>query len=812
MRTLLKDLRYAARVLLKQPGFALVAVVTLALGIGANTAIFTVVDAALLRSLPYTDPERLVHLWETKQSRDFDRREASYPDFQDWRGQSGEVFDGVAGYTRRGFTLVDEGTPERAQGAAVTANFFRLLGVEAAEGRTFLESEDAPGARRVVVLSQGLWRRRFGGEQKAVGKQIALDGESYTIVGVLPPSFNFAPVGDAGVWTPLDPPPMSEGRRYWHWLNVVARLKPGASLDAAQAQMTTIAGRIAADDPQAHTGTGVRVVPLQEEFVGSIKPVLFVLLGAVGFVLLIACVNVANLLLARSTARRKEIAIRSALGASRWRLVRQLLTESVLLALAGGALGLVLALWGVDLLVAAIPAAQLGQMPYLQHLSLNTEVLAFTCALSLATGVVFGLTPALAASRADLQEAMKEGGKASSGRGARTVRDLLVVAEVALALVLLVGAGLLMKSLVRMLHVDPGFNTENLLTMRLTLPPERYADDAEAARFYDELTRRVGQLPGVRGAAEVSNLPLAGEGGTGTPQVVGRPAPEGDWGESHLRTISANYFDVLGIPLLKGRAFDERDRADAPGGVVIVNRTFAERLFPGQDPLSQRLTFKFTADRPPFVIVGVVGDEKVTNLDARTTPVIYFPVLQDPNPSMGLMVRTSNDPESLASAVRGEVRALDAEVPVFAAKTMEQVISDSRATFMRRYPAYLIGVFACVALLLALVGIYGVISYAVTQRTHEIAIRVALGAQGRDVLRLVLGHGLLLALAGVACGVVGALALTRLMSGLLFGVSAADPVVYGAVALLLLLVALAACLVPARRATRVDPMVALRYE
>ena len=808
-----KEVRYAARVLLRQPGFALVAVVTLALGIGANTAIFSVIDAALLRSLPYSEPSRLVHLWETKRSRDFEQREASYPDFLDWRAQSGEVFEGVAGYTRQQYTLYTGGEAVRARGAAVTANFFDLLGARASVGRSFVEGEDAPDAARAVVISHGMWQRRFGGDRSVVGRDVALDGQSYTIVGVLPAEFEFAKLGEVDLWTPLQPTPDIASRRYMHWLKVVARLKPGVELSAARAQMDAIASRIEAEDPSAHANVGLRVVPLQEEIVGPVKSILILLLGAVGFVLLIACTNVANLLLARSTARRREIAIRAALGASRWRIARQLLTESVLLSLAGGAAGLMLALWGVDLLVAAIPSAQLAQMPYLRGLSLNANVLLFAAGLSLATGVLFGLTPALAASRADLQEAMKEGGRSSVSRGPRRLRDMLVVAEVALALVLLVGAGLLMKSLTAMLKVDPGFDTRNVLTMRVALPPARYADDANSARFYAELLRRVSSVPGVRGVAETSNLPLAAEGGTGTPRIVGRAATDDETGESHMRTVSANYFDVMGLPLLKGRAFNERDDAQAPG-VLLVNKTFAERLFPGEDPVGQRVSFRFTAGRPPFEIVGVVGDEKVLSLDARTTPVIYFHEQQSPDSSAALVVRASDgvDADSLSRAVTNEVRAIDSEVPVFAAQTLEQMVAGSRATFMRRYPAYLTGVFACVALLLALVGIYGVISYSVTQRTHEIAVRVALGARTRDVLRLVVGHGLGLALAGVVLGTVGALALTRLIAGLLFGVSAADPTVYGLVSALLLAVALVACLAPARRATKVDPMEALRYE
>ncbi|HWS54264.1 MAG TPA: ABC transporter permease [Pyrinomonadaceae bacterium] len=814
MKTLWQDLRYAVRVMLKQPGFTAVAVVTLALGIGANTAIFSVVDAALLRSLPYREPERLVHLWEAKQNRDFERREASYPDFLDWRAQTGEVFEGVAGYVNRGYTLTGGDAPERVAGAAVTSNFFDLLGVRPAHGRALLEGEDQPGAAAVVLLGHGLWQRRFGGDPAVVGRQITLSGESYTVVGVLAADFNFARVGNAELWTGLRPTPNFTTPRYMHWLNVVARLRPGVGPEAAGARLAAVGQAIAAEDPRAHENTALVAVPLHEEVVGQVKPVLLAMLVAVGLVLLIACANVANLLLARGAARRKEVAIRVALGASRWRLVRQLLTESVLLAAAGGALGLVVALWGVDLLVAAIPQAQLARMPYLGQLALDPGVLLFTAALSVATGVLFGLMPALDASRADLQEAMKEGGRSSGTKSAGRLRGALVVSEIAVALVLLVGAGLLVKSLLRMLSVDPGFRTENLLTMRVNLTPQRFADDADGTRraaFFEELVRRAGALPGVEGAAAVSNLPLSGDGGTGTPSVVGREAPPGGWSEANLRVISPGYFDVMGVPRASGRVFNERDRVGA-APVVLVNRTFAERNFGGEDPTGQRITFMFTQGRPPFEIVGVVGDEKIKSLDAQTTPIIYFPMLQGPDSTAALVVRTAADPQGVAGALRTELRALDPEAPLFGVRTMERVIADAPATFMRRYPAYLIGVFAAVALVLASVGIYGVISYAVTQRTRELAIRSALGARRGDLLRLVLRQGMALALAGVAAGLAGAFALTRLLASLLFGVSATDPAVYAAVSLLLLTVALLACLVPARRATKVDPIEALRYE
>jgi predicted permease len=814
MKSLWQDLRYAGRGLRKQPGFALVAVVTLALGIGANTAIFSVVDAALLRGLPYREPERLVHLWEAKQNRDFDRREASFPDFLDWRADTKDVFEGVAGYRPRGLTLTGGDAPERLPSAAVTSDFFDVLGARAALGRTFLPGEDQPEAAPVVVLGHGLWQRRFGSDPKIVNSQITLDGESYTVVGVLGPEFSFARTGQAELWTGLRPAPALSAPRYMHWLNVVARLRPGVSLEAARERLRATGERIAREDPGAHAGTALVAVPLHEEVVGQVRPVLLVMLAAVGLVLLIACANVANLLLARGAARRREVAIRVALGASRGRLVRQLLTESVVLSVAGGGLGLVVALWGVDLLVAAVPAAQLAQMPYLRGLSLNSSVLVFTAALSLATGVFFGLMPALEASRTNLQEAMKEGARAAGGRSAGRLRAALVVSEVAVALVLLVGAGLLMKSLVRMLAVDPGFRADNLLTMRVNLTPQRFANDTDGsqrAQFFEELLRRAGEVPGVEGAAAVSNLPLSGDGGTGTPSVVGREAPPGGWSESHLRVVSPNYFDVMGVGLLQGRGFDARDRVGA-SPVVLVNRTFAERNFAGADPTGQRITFRFTQGRPPLEIVGVVGDEKIKSLDAPTTPVIYFPMLQGPDSSAALVVRTKSEPQAVAAGLREALRTLDADAPLFGVRTMERLIADAPSTFIRRYPAYLIGVFAAVALVLSSVGIYGVISYAVSQRTRELAIRAALGARRGNLLGLVLRQGMLLALAGVGAGLVGAFGLTRLLGSLLYGVSATDPAVFAAVSLLLLLVALAACYFPARRATKVDPIEALRYE
>jgi predicted permease len=809
MGMLSQDLRYGFRMLVKRPGFAVVTIITLALGIGANTAIFTVVNAALLSPLPYKESERLVHLWETTPQKQFGEREASYPDYLDWKGQN-QVFEGVAGYSRRSFNITGGDTPDRVQGAAVTDNFFQLLGVEPVHGRSFRPGEDQPNAERLALLSHGLWQRRFGGDMSVVGQTMMLNGNSYQIVGILPQRFSFAPVGAAQLWVTLNPNADQTSRRFMHWLNLIARLKPGVSVEQAQAGMGAIAQTIAQDHAESHTGTSIKVISLQEQITGKIKPILLVLLGAVCFVLLIACANVANLLLARSAARQKEIAIRTALGAGRWRLIRQLLTESAVLALMGGLVGLVLAHWGVDLLVAGIPAAQADTMPYLQGLTIDGRVLLFTIGVSLLTGIVFGLAPALQSSKLNLQESLKDGGKTSAVPTRQRLRNLLVVSEIALALVLLVGAGLMLKSLASLLAVDPGFNPDNLLTMRVMLPTVKYAEDAQKVAFHQQLIERVESLPGVKGVGSVDILPLLG-GNTARFYADGRPQPPpGQELEANIRDVNSSYFQVMDVPLLRGRYFTDQDKPDTPI-VVIVNQTLANRLFPGEDAVGKRL--RYTAiELPPFEIVGVVSDEKVRGLDEPTSPVVYGPYLQAPNNSISLVIRTSSDPDSIAGMARSEIKSLDADLPVFDVRTMGQIIDNSPSTFLRRYPAFLIGVFAAVALILAMVGIYGVISYSVTQRTHEIGVRMALGAQRRDIFKMILGQGLLLTFIGTGCGVVAALLLTRFLSSLLFGVSPTDPLTYIVVSLPLVLVALLACYIPARRATKVDPMIALRYE
>ncbi len=807
MQTLLQDLRYGYRMLLKNPTFTSIAVLTLALGIGANTAIGTIVNAALLRGLPYQEPERLVHLWETTPQKDFPQREASHPDFLDWRNnQSLEL----AAYTGGGsFSFMEGGQSERLQGAGVTTNFFDVLGVKPLHGRTFREGEEVVNSERLVVLSYGIWQRLFGGDASVVKQSINLNGDSYTVVGVLPQNFQFAPRGDAELWITLRPGQNQLTRRYMHWARIIGRLKPGVSFEQAQAEMKTIGQRIEEQHNESHAGTTIKIISLQEQIVGPVKPVLLVLLGAVAFVLLIACANVANLLLARSTARQREIAIRIALGASRGRLIRQFLTESLLLALLGGSLGVVIAQWGVAALLAAIPEFQLNSMPYLRDVKIDGGIVLFTFALSLITGVVFGLIPALQTSRPELQATLKEGGQSSVGVSRRRLRSAIVVAEIALALTLLVGAGLMMKSLTNLLNVNPGFQTENLLTFTVALLPAKYQNDNQIVTMHSQMVERFEAIPGVQGAGTNSSPPLAG-GNTTRFYVAGKPQPApGEENEANWRLISANYFQAVGIPLLQGRYFNSNDNPKA-AKVVMINQTLANQVLPGEDAVGKRLIFG--AGSQPVEVIGVVADEKVTQLDTKQTGIVYEPYLRSPSTFAVFFVRTTTDPKRLSSAIREEIRQLDSDASVFAVRTLEEVIDNAPSTFIRRYPAFLAGIFAVVALTLASIGIYGVISYSVTQQTREIGIRVALGAQSADVLKLVIGQGIKLALLGVSIGLAAAFVLTRWMESLLFGVSPTDIPIFAAISLLLTTVALLACYIPARRAMKVDPMIALRYE
>ncbi len=807
MHKLLQDLRYGLRSLLKKPGFALIAIVTLALGIGASTAIFTVVDAALLRGLPYKSPEQLYHLWEKRPQQEFSQREFSYPDYQDY--QQNGVFEGIAAYTGGGGIMSGRGEPERIFSPSATANFFSLLGVEAVIGRTFQPGEDKPGSPRVAVLTHGMWQRRFGGDAGILGQSLTINGESYTVIGVLPASFQFA-LRRADLWVPYQPNEAQLTRRFMHGTNVIGRLKPGVSIAQAQTELDVIAKRIEQEHNQSHAGTGIRLVPLQEQFVGNVKPILLILLAAVGFVLLIACANVASLLLTRSLSRQKEVAIRSALGASRWRVVRQLLTESVLLSLAGGAAGLLIAYWGVDALVAALPDNQINSLPFLKSLQIDARILGFSFGLSLLTGIVFGLAPALQSSRLDLNEVLKEGGRSSFGGARQRLRSALVMTEIALAVVLLVGAGLMMKSLLRLLQTNVGFNADNVLTMTIALPPSKYTEANRQMSFHEQLKERIQALPGVRGTGTVNILPLQG-GNTTRFLVEGDPVPPpGQETEANFRIVDESYFQTLGIPLMAGRMFDERDKADAPG-VVIIGKTVADRIFAGRDPVGRRINYA-SIQGPPDLIVGVVGDVKIAGLDEAIRPVLYYPFRQSPSMFTNLVVRTSADPAALAGAIRNETRNLEPDVALFGVREMNELITDSPAAFMRRFPALLIGIFAGVALLLASIGIYGVVSYSVSQQTHYIGVRMALGAQTSDILKMVLKQGLGVSLVGIAVGVVGALGLMRLLRSLLYEVQTNDQGTFAIVVGTLFVVALLASYVPARRATKVDPLVALRYE
>jgi len=807
MQTLFKDLNYAIRMLLKRPGFAAAAIITLALGIGGSTAIFTVVDAALLRGLPYKESDKLYHLWEATPQRQFAQREFSYPDYQDY--QKNESLTGVAAYTGGGGIMTGRGEPERLAAPAASANFFSVLGVEPIIGRNFQPGEDKTGAERTAILTYAMWQRRFGGDKGIIGQPLNINGDNYTVVGVLPSSFQFA-LRAADVWRIYQPTENQLTRRYMHGTNLIGRLKPGITVAQAQSELGVIGSRIEREHNQSHAGTALKLIPLQEQVVGQVKPILLVLLAAVGFVLLIACANVASLLLTRSLARQKEVAIRSALGASRWRVIRQLLTESLVLSLIGGAAGVLIAYWGVGALVGALPEAQILALPFLKTLSIDANILAFTFGLSLLTGIVFGLVPALQSSRPDLNEVLKEGGRNTAGGGGHRLRSALVMTEIALAVVLLVGAGLMMKSLLRLLQSNVGFNPENVLTMTVVLPAGKYTEANQQVSFYDQLKERVQTLPGVTGAGLIDRLPLQG-GNTTRFNVDGDPVPPpGQETEANMRVVNETYFHTLGVPLIAGRMFEARDTADAPT-VVIIGKTTADRIFAGRNPVGRRLTYT-GVQQPPLEIVGVVGDIKVGGLDEALRPVLYYSTRQNPGLALNLVVRTNGDPTALAGTLRNETRTLESDVAIFNVNAMEQLISDSPAAFMRRFPALLISIFAGVALLLASVGIYGVVSYTVSQQTHYIGVRMALGAQTSDILKMVLRQGLTLALGGMALGAIAAIGLMRLLKSLLFEVQTTDIATFALVLGTLFVVTLFACYIPARRATKVDPLVALRYE
>jgi len=806
-----QDLRYGARMLLKQPGFTLIAMLTLALGVGANAAIFSVVNAVLLRPLPFREAGQLMMLGTVDTREGDGLRSVSYPNFVDWRAQSGS-FERLAAFRVRSFTLTGSGEPARLNGVVASAELFALLGVSPSLGRSFRAEEDNAGAS-VVILSHGLWRRRFNSEPQVIGRNITLDDRSLTVVGVAPAGFQFPIEAEpADLWTTIahdatgDTPMATQ--RGLGYLSVTGRLKPGVSGAQAQAEMDGIARSLERQYPDKNAHQGARLAPAYEQLVGDVRRPLLIIFGAVGCVLLIACANVANLLLARATARRREIALRAALGASRGRVIRQLLTESVLLALAGSLCGWLLA-WGcMESLLSLSPE----NVPRLQDVRLDGRVFGFTLLVSLLTGVIFGLAPALQAAKTELTETLKEGGRGGEGaRGAR-LRSALMIAEVAIALVLMAGAGLLLNSFWRLLQVNPGFDPRQTLTFRLNLPDNKYSDP-QAVAFFERLQARLQNLPGARSASVTFALPFSSSHIGTDLDIEGRPVAPGDRPNVDCQSVLPDYFRTLGIRLIKGRDFDARDDLKARR-VAIVNETLTRRFFPNEDPIGKRIRPEISAepgDAPMREIIGVVSDVRYRSLTADVPPEVYMPYTQLPiSTGMWIALRTDADPRSLISAARAEVQALDKELPVFEVKTLDQYVSGAVAH--PRFNALLLLLFAGVAALLTAVGLYGVISYSVTQRTREIGIRMALGGQTHDMLRLVVKQGMTMTLIGVGAGLGGALALTRLLKTLLFGVSAADPLTFSVIVLLLTIIAFVACWIPARRATKVDPMVALRTE
>ena len=803
VETLLRDVRYGLRSLLKRPGFTLVALVTLALGIGANTAIFSVVNGVLWRPLPYPNPRQLVMVWENHQARGGPAREWLSPaDFDDWRSQN-RVFSNLSAMNDWAPTLTGRDEPEPLVGAAVSYDMFALLGAEPMKGRSFLPEEDQPGAPNVVMLSYELWQQRFGSDQNIVGKSISLNEESYTVIGVMP-ALKFPVIGNTQLWRTLRPTLNPSCQRGCLVLRAIGRLKPDASFSQAQADIGTIASRLASQYPDSNSKVGATLVPLHEQLVGTIKRPLLLLLGAVVFVLLIACANVANLMLARAATREREIAVRSALGASRGRVIRQLLTESTLLACGGGTLGLLLAFWLVRVMISLNPQ---GTTRF-DEISIDARVLGFTFLVAVLTGLIFGLAPALRSSKLDLSNSLKDASK-GAGAGSRggRLRSALVIAEMALALILLIGSGLLIKSFVLLQRVDPGFNPDHLITLRVFLNKTHYPAMPQVVNFYSQLLDRIKTMPGVQTVGAISTLPLSGNNSDTDFLIQGRPEPPPNQEPAAwFNIVTPDYFRTMEMRLVKGRVFDDRDNEKAPLA-VIISETMARRYWPNEDPLGQRI------GRGPDrwrEIVGVVRDVKHFGLDADTPPTMYFPARQVPARAMNLVVRTAGDPLSLTAALRAPVWAGDRNLAIANLTTMKDLVSSSIT--QQRFILVLLGCFAALALLLSAIGIYGVMSYAVAQRTHEIGVRIAVGARTEDVLKLVVRSGLKLILIGLGIGLLLAYALTRLMSSLLFGVTPTDPITFAIVSIGLVIVALVACYVPARRATRIDPLVALRYE
>jgi putative ABC transport system permease protein len=812
LEVLWQDVRFALRQLRKNPGFTAIAVSTLALGIGANSAMFSVVDAVLLRPLPYRNASRAVELFESRPRENELKVPVAPGDFYEWRDKA-KSFEQLAAVDENISNLTGAGEPQRVSGADVSPGFFEVFGTQAMLGRTLLIDDEKKGSNRVAVVSNGFWQRQLGGDASAIGRTLSLDGDSYSIVGVLPPDFKFPFAAQSDIYLPLSLPEKDHDNHGAHYLAVVGLLRPGVTQKQAQAEMDLLARRMEKEYPDVNTGHGVRTIALRSALAGDVQPALLVLLGAVGLVLLIACANVANLLLARGKTRERELAVRAALGSGRARLVRQLLTESMLLGLAGGALAAGVAFWTVSGL-RAIFFTHLNAfvLTGLNRAVVDGRVFAFTLSISLVTACLFGLAPALAASRVDLTGALKEGSRGSSAGDRRGFRSALIVAEVALSVVLLAGAGLLLRSFVNLMRVDPGFRPDHLVSMSIDLPEKHYSTQRRTNTFSDQLLARARSLPGVSSAGLVDILPFSGDESRGGMHVEGRVTKPGEHARLHAREVTPDYLRTMGIQLIRGR---DITNADVPGGkeVGVISAAAAHAYWPDQDPIGHRFTFS-DEDKDWIEVVGVAANVKHNDLTADATPDVYLAFVQkgekEPADSFNIVVRTTQAPDEVESALRSQVRAIDAELPVGKMQTLENLISDSIAP--QRFNVTLLTIFAALALALAAAGLYGVISFSVGQRTHEIGIRMALGAQPGDVLRMVIGQGLWLVLAGAAIGVAATLALTHVLARLLFGVGASDPLTVLTVVTILACISLAACYIPARRATRIDPIEALRYE
>lgn len=819
--TIWQDVRYGVRMLLKNPGVTIIVILALALGIGANTAIFSVVNAVLLRPLPYHESERLVFLNE--KSPVLDEMSISYPNFVDWRAHN-QSFEKIAVFNRGSYNLTGAGEPERIVTGQVSADLFSVLRVNPLHGRVFTNEEDQPGGTPVVVLSYPLWQRRFGGQSDILNQAITLNGKSYTVIGIMPESYAYP--SRVEMWVPvgqLSDQPSWKSRGNHPGLYGVGRLKPGVTFEQAEADMNTLAANLEKQYPDTNSGNRVRMRSLMEIFVSDVRRALWVIFGAVGFVLLIACANIANLLLARATARRKEMAIRTAVGASRWRISRQLLTESILLSLIGGGLGLALARFGIDLILYVSPDA----IPRSREIGLDWTVLAFTIGVSFLTGIIFGLIPAIQAGRVDVHETLKETGRGSAAR--HWLRSSLVVVEVATTLVLLIGAGLMIRSFYLLHKVNPGFNHEHLTSFSVSLPQRKYSNEEQRASFYNRLLENIRALPGVEATAAASGLPLGNNGWQTSFAIEGQPPPERDRVPlMEVCLVTPDYFHAMNIPVLRGRVFNDRDdrshlasrdlsklnenqKAVAGRSVIVIDEEFAKRYWPNEDAVGKRVKLGSAPDAPSVEVIGVVGRVKMESLNENSDRVqAYFAFNQTPSGGMTVLIKGSSDPNQLISSVRSTVKAIDPDQPIYNPRTMDEIRAESVQG--ERLNLTLLSLFAGIALVLAIVGIYGVMSYSVTQRTHEIGIRMAIGARPLDVFKMILGDGMKLALIGVGIGLVSAFLLTRLMETMLFGVEPTDVPTFTGISFLLIAVALLACYLPGRRATKVEPTISLRYE